>query len=704
MITRKIPTLENAHLFTKHPTFTSKGEMESYLDELREARRSYLAELDDSRKIGFFPVGFQAAQDVKSGSGNQTGIKLIVWSYSMKKLYPISANMHKQDLKTALSREWCLLYYPEYRTQKGEFPIYEPVRDDFSANAVINDMQEFCEKRGELNSRKVFNAGVYRMPEAGRGLGLGELVINTGSDVFNERGEPLPRMLGDSIFQRDPEWTGSSPFAGNAPPFSERDSDAVLSLVGSFGFSDVCDARMAYGWLLNSIYSGAAPRHPHIFLTGPRGGGKTTLMKIFNALSSDFDEKKTLIDAKTSPAGLLQNFLGRPFSVFIDEFEQNPSSMKASENTATLLDIMTASYDGGVIMRGTPEGGVRSYECRSSFMCAAINPPAPKAGLATRSMALAFRHSDRARDESRRSKITLNKLIENGGVGTDESRGVLREIGRRLRRHMLSLYPVFIKNHDHAKGILSGLGYESRFGDTFSPIIAAEITCRLARTLTPAEMRAELDKFGYEKFVDKMISDESNALSQLLSADVTGLVGGATIADTIGGALEKWVAGDKRKKDEVNEVLGFYHARLLQNDDGVWLAASYSLESGGKTDYDASFAKLLARTTWEHTYRNTFSNLLTNEQRQDQGFVKRRVRFGGVPYYCILIRMPVDVGTPEEPISTPAIVDRSVHIPHVSLFDKFHDRVAKYLSDLERAKSLSITMDQLHELDQMFSF
>jgi len=681
-----LETLENFGLFKGHPVFSAKGDMEAYLEDLRDARHELLHKYDSNRNKGYFPLGFKSAQDAKSGSAPQA-CRYLAWSYAERSISIIYSNMSKQDAKTFLSREWCLLFYPEYRAHRGDGVFYEATQNGFDLNAVLDDVQEFCANKGQVDLQRLFKSGVYPMPEAGVKKGLGELVVNTGASVLNERGEEIPPMIGDCIFERDADWWSGDPFQ-TREEFSAADSDAILSLIGSFGLSDPSDARLAYGWLLNSYYGKASPRHPHIFLTGPRGGGKTTLMRLLNALSFE-DAQKTLLDATTTPAGLLQYLKGRPFPVFLDEFEQAASNMRASETLDSMCGILTASYGGMNRKRGSSDGVEKSYECHSPFMCAAINPPPPKAGLSTRSIFISFRHQDAKKDLLRRSKINLDELIGEGN-GAGMSRGVLREIGSRMRRHMLRLYPVFSRNFYTTRAVLKKEGHEDRFADTVSIIVSSEMTCRLARELSEPEVVAELMKVNYEKLAERMVSDESNALSRLLSAEVSGCTDGAFIEDTLGGALARWIDSDEKSRKKVNDILGCYHARLIQDDGGVWLAASYSMVSGGgRTAYDASFSKLLSGTPWEFTYRDSFMNLLTNEQRSNADFVKKRMSFGGVIYYCILIRMPVGIGYPEEPLAIPAIIDRSVHIPPVSLFDKFYDNVVKYLAD--------------RELEQMFS-
>lgn len=162
------------------------------------------------------------------------------------------------------------------------------------------------------------------------------------------------------------------------------------------------------------------------------------------------------------------------------------------------------------------------------------------------------------------------------------------------------------------------------------------------------------------------VPKDADILSHLMSLTVSGSVRGVRVdGDTLAGHFASWISGDSADRKRINELLCRYHVRFLMVGCEAFLAVSYSLESGGRTEFDSCFSNLLERTHWRCSYKDELISLLPEERRFDPFFMKRRVRFGGVPYYCVLVSM--EPFRPPPRLRLPEAVLDSEHLSELEL-------------------------------------
>jgi hypothetical protein len=236
-----------------------------------------------------------------------------------------------------------------------QFPKYtkEGILTGFQAKVAADAIMEACREKGPFDLSRVHGRGVWREDD--------KVVVNLGGKV--------PEGLRDHYvcFSPLPNLGGEPPHGGD-----------VFDVLQNFNWKQDEDAHLVLGWLKIAPVCGALDWRPHLFLTGPKNTGKTTLVRGMTGL---LDPLVVSLDGQSTEAGIRQKLGPDSLPVILDEFESdgNRSRMK---NVIRLA--RSASSAEGAVARGTPEGRVLEFNIRTTFLFAAINPIPGSAADASR--------------------------------------------------------------------------------------------------------------------------------------------------------------------------------------------------------------------------------------------------------------------------------------------------------------------------------
>lgn len=239
--------------------------------------------------------------------------------------------------------------FPKF-TQKG---VITGIDVKTAADAIM----QACRKKGPFDMARVRGRGVW--------LEKGQVVVNLGGE--------LPEGIENHYvcFYPLPSLEGEPP-AGKA----------VLETLRYFNWSRDGDTLLLLGWLKIAPVCGALGWRPHLFVTGAKNTGKTTLVRAVEGL---LEPLVIVLDGTSTEAGIRQKLGPDSLPVVLDEFEsdQNRNRMQAIVKLAR-----SASSTQGSVARGTPEGKALEFAIRTTFLFAAINPVPGTAADASRLIAL----------------------------------------------------------------------------------------------------------------------------------------------------------------------------------------------------------------------------------------------------------------------------------------------------------------------------
>ncbi|MEP3630560.1 MAG: hypothetical protein ABJN04_11200 [Hyphomicrobiales bacterium] len=219
--------------------------------------------------------------------------------------------------------------------------------DDVDCRYAADVLMNLCRDIGGFDVSKVRGRGVFKED--------GEVVVNFGG--------PLPNNL---------KYTYVCPLNLDiiVDGLEEVDAEKVLSTFRLFNWQNPSLPFLLLGWAALAPICGVLDWRPHIFITGSKNTGKSTLILILERL---FGEIGIVLDGASTEAGIRQKIGADSRPVVLDEFEAdtNINRMKG-----IIKLIRSASSATGQIAKGTPEGRALEFNLNCAFLLAAITPMA----------------------------------------------------------------------------------------------------------------------------------------------------------------------------------------------------------------------------------------------------------------------------------------------------------------------------------------
>jgi putative DNA primase/helicase len=448
-------------------------------------------------------------------------------------------------------------------------------------------------------------AGVYD-PSRIRGRGAwsddGRVILHLGG-----------RLVVDGLssdITRLPERFSTYYFYENAKPIQGPGSDALddaaaaelAQIARNFKWETPAAANLLLGWIVLAPVCGALDWRPHIWVTGPAGSGKTSLLKLFmKPLLGGMFEGAT---GGTTEAGLRGQLRSDAIPIVFDELEQNEQKDKQQvQNILSLARI--ASSEGGKIYKGTTNGGVNTFEIRSMFCVSSINVGLVQRADLDRFCVLSLRKDQVSKDDWNNFEARILKAC------SDDN-------GRKLVARTITQIPVIRKNTKTLAAALAGK-FGQRFGDQYGTLLAGAWTLNEAGggELSVEMAKQWIDSMSWEnRDVDSNDADEVRCISKILQT-ILQIDGGRRIS--VIELIEQAAAGklyvsesSQLPGDEIESILGRY---------GLKVTLGYLAIANSSTNLQG----ILRDTPWAGTaYRQALRRLPEAEAAQSP------VRFKGM--------------------------------------------------------------------------
>lgn len=402
------------------------------------------------------------------------------------------------------------------------------------------------------------NAGVYDPSRIrGRGawfddsrvilhLGSRLLVNGTSSEITK-----LPKDFSSYYF-----YENAKPIQGPGnEPLGDTEAEEIAAIATGFKWETPASAYLLLGWVVLAPVCGALDWRPHIWVTGPAGSGKTSLLKLFmKPLLGGMFEGAT---GGTTEAGLRGQLRSDAIPIVFDELEQNEQKDKQQvQNILSLARI--ASSEGGKIYKGTTNGGVNTFEIRSMFCVSSINVGLVQRADLDRFCVLSLRKDQISKDDWAEFEARILKAC------SDDN-------GRKLVARTIPLIPLIRRNSKVIAGALA-VKFGQRYGDQYGTLLAG------AWTLSPGgggeiaseQAMAWIDSMNWEnREVDTNDADEIRCISKILQT-ILQLDAGRRIAIVeliqLSASGKLYVTDhNPAPGDEIESILGRYGLKVTQD-------------------------------------------------------------------------------------------------------------------------------------------
>ena len=413
------------------------------------------------------------------------------------------------------------------------------VNDRLDWDRAIEWMMQESHKKGVFDSDRIRGRGAW--------VDANRVIFHLGMRmIVDNKEQTVSHGLPSYYF-----YEHAKPLDGPSDtPLDDDQAMDIFKLARSFSWESPSYAFLLAGWVALAPVCGAINWRPHIWITGGKGTGKTTILSRFlKPLLGGIYQSAT---GGTTEPGLRASLKSDAIPVLFDEFEQNDSKEKQNvQNVLAMARI--ASSEGGKIIKGSSGGGAAAqYEIRSMFCVSSIN------------VALV-----QGADRDRFCVLSLNRAAGDwaGEIEPSINKNCTTESGRSLVARTLERVPTIRANaRTFAKALAREHG--QRFGDQHGTLLAG------AFSITPDSNREisddEADEFcsridWSSQRRDERDADEDQCLARICESMIP-IEGGRklTIMNLIESLCGPRIGNIDGADETADKILGRYGIKLKQ--------------------------------------------------------------------------------------------------------------------------------------------
>lgn len=445
------------------------------------------------------------------------------------------------------------------------------IKTDAAQDWIVDEQ----EKAGMVDLRRLRGAGVWRDGE--------QVLVNDGEQIVTMAGE---RLEYDGFTSAaGAEYIPSETRFGDMTGEESTDAEgaALAALYSSQKFARALDPIAALGWALIAPFGGLLKWRPHLWITGRRGTGKSTVLieKLIDPLLGEFAYKGT---GRATEAGLRRaaNLTARP--IRLDEFDPGPHQAKGDiDRLGKVVVLARNSFcdSTAVSTMATGETGTVTFIIRSCFLFASVNLLQMDAAIESRVVRVEKEPVEDIQTEMERMKGECARVMADPA---------------RYRRRIFRALPRILSDIDAVhEQLLSYLG-DAREADVIAPLLcsawavqSSESIMGEAGTAWCVELLEDMSTMHAER-----IEDEERVVEHILEAAVrTDDMKTRTIAELLG-KVESYEGG----ADDARDLLARHGLAVtnIKNGDGkrhLYLAIA---------QHSTALERILAGTPYERGY------------------------------------------------------------------------------------------------------
>lgn len=359
---------------------------------------------------------------------------------------------------------------------------YEGARSSFNVLMAANALMQQAKYVGLFNANKVRGRGAW--------IDNGRVIIHEGEEALVDgvRTE-LHKIKSNYIYHADYKFNMLK-----GADATDEDSGKLLDICNRLGWERKISGELLAGWIAISAVCGALKWRPHIWITGPAGAGKSTIMdSIIHKIIGDIAVK---VDGSTTEAAIRGTIRRDARPVIFDEAENEDK--KSETRMDAVIALMRAGSSGGEISKGSSNHKVHNFTVRSCFCLASINT--------------AIKH---AADESRLTKLTLIKNNAPNAQKTfreleiDIVRWIDDDFSSRMINRSINNINVLLENAKTFSEAASIVMASRRIGDQIGTLLAGAHLCKTIKVVTYQEAYDIVKNINWDEHVNEDRLDDN---------------------------------------------------------------------------------------------------------------------------------------------------------------------------------------------------
>ena len=440
---------------------------------------------------------------------------------------------------------------------------WDEIKPGEAAGIIGPMLMDVCHKIGPYENGRVYGAGAWVIGK--------RLFVNTGSGVWFDGKELGHREVDiDGAFVRE-----SRAFYLDCEPLHNKEANKLVQICQMLKWRRPISGTLLAGWLVVASVGGALRWRPHVFITGPKGAGKSTVIEeIVEVVIGDSMIRQ---DGGSTEAGLRKEVKSSSRPIVMDEFEGE--SKRAFEEVQKILFWARKASSGGYIVNAN-----RKYRAKSCVCFAAINPLVTQGADADRITLLELEVNKDADAEAH-----FDKLMDM--IHTTLTSDYARRLVKRTVDNLDSLLwncEVFSR---HAARILKS----KRDGDQFGPMLAGAYMLHTTGRVTDEKAAEYCARQDWSWVHDqKDGTDSERLIRRILNSMIEYSMVDRTVRMPVSEMIARVRSGDPGSGDAAKAL-----ARCGMVVEGDWLCVANT---------DDGLSGLLAGTPWV-AYRPSLSRL-----------------------------------------------------------------------------------------------
>ncbi|MEO1002935.1 MAG: hypothetical protein AAFX65_07485 [Cyanobacteria bacterium J06638_7] len=341
-------------------------------------------------------------------------------------------------------------------------------------------------------------------PDSVRGQGAwrdgNSIVVNLGDRlIINGTTHPQPQPDGlQHFYPSRPPAVGP----GDATPLSDDEGLAILQLGQQFRWRCPAHGVLLCGWLVMAPFSGALQRwRSHLWLTAPRGSGKSALLEGFvEILLGDLAHK---FSGDLTEAGLRQRIVPGALPVVCDETEGRSKGDQERIQSVLKLARSASSGKGSSKVTGSSGGAARLWNVRSMFLFSSIVTALDSEADRSRWAVVELLHPNSLSPAERISHWEALSAALRQHINDDT--------GQRLLARTIGLLPLFVGTIQTFSKAAAELLGEARHGDQYGLLLAGAWLLQTSAAPTDEQARQWISSFDWSAAVEIENMNEGGA-------------------------------------------------------------------------------------------------------------------------------------------------------------------------------------------------
>lgn len=401
---------------------------------------------------------------------------------------------------------------------------------------VVEELGKRIIKAGPFNFSKVRGLGAW--------LENDDIIVNLGDKLFYKN-QFFP-LFNHGIETDHFYEAGSLLKMDFERPLSDYDCSKFVEAFRYLKYKNKSDYILLLGWLFSSQVFAALPWRPHLWITGEKGSGKSTVLNYVHSCL-----KFSVLIQDSTVSGIRQRIGNNAVSIINDESE--PNNDKDRERLAELLTLARqcstrSSYE---VLRGSAGGKALSYNTNANFFMGSIQIARMNGADTSRFFVVEMESVEgQTHEEFVRLDNAMNDIIP---------------LVDGLFVRAVRMFPALLKNIEKCKTVIKNKKIESRQADQLAPIIAGYHAFFSAGEISEDFITETIQALNFEQS-DYVKANEDNDSDKCLGHIFELQAFGAMM--TVGQIFESYLAAQPAKRDDYDRLLGLYGIKMdIQNQE-----------------------------------------------------------------------------------------------------------------------------------------